>query len=238
MKTGYDVTVRLNPDAPANVPDTDEMRVIHKALRREFRLLPTLVAGTSPGDGVTAAAVARHAQLMLAMLHEHHESEDRYIWPLLHRRVPQRDAVVDTMERQHESLAELIVSIEPELTSWGAADEPAGARLSERLAKLAGLLDEHLDLEEDNVLPLVREHLTVPEWKAPQAAAMRNGPSDFRSLMILAGVVLEDATPAERRWFLHEMPAPARLIYQVVGTRIHAAHVRAVRAPLQAGGTV
>ncbi|GAA2899754.1 hypothetical protein Acy02nite_60990 [Actinoplanes cyaneus] len=229
------MAVPLNPAAPADIPDTDEMKVIHKALRREFRLLAPIVATVSPGDQAASETVVRHAKLMLAMLHEHHESEDEYIWPLLHQRLPDRDAIIDTMQQQHETLAELIDQITAGLTRWaGVADPQTGAGLAKHLEELAALLDEHLDLEESNVLPLVREHLSVPEWKAPQAAAMKNLPSDFKSLMILAGVVLEDATPAERHWFLHEMPAPARAIYKMIGTRMYAANVRAVRATLPA----
>lgn len=202
-------------------------------LRREFRLIPSIIASVGAGDRVTAAAVTGHAQLMLGMLHEHHESEDQYIWPLLHQRVPDRDALVDTMEGQHEALAELIAAIEPGLPRWAAtADTTLASMLSAHFRDLSGLLGDHLDQEEQTVLPLIREHLTVAEWKAPQAAAMKNGPTDFKSLMILAGVVLEDADPAERRWFLHEMPPPARVIWKLIGTRMYATRVRAVRALL------
>jgi len=230
------MTVRSDPNAPAGKPDTDEMKVIHKAMRREFALLGDVIAAVPAGDRATATTVAGHADLMMAMLHEHHDSEDQYIWPLLHQRDSLDDALIDTMEQQHEALADAIASIEPDLHTWSAAAQPAVRdRLSARFAALSEALTEHLDLEEDKVLPLVREHLTVAEWKAPQAAAMRNGPSGLRPLMLLAGAVLEDATPAERRWFLHEMPPPARLIWRVVGVRMYAAHVRAVRAPLTPG---
>jgi acyl-CoA thioester hydrolase len=98
---------------------------------------------------------------------------------------------------------------------------------------------EHLDLEEGEVLPLIQEHLTVAEWKLPQAAAMKNLPSDFRSLMLLAGVVLEDATQVEHDWFLLEMPPPARPIWRLIGRRmLRQAHPRGARAVCRRRGPV
>ncbi|MEV7098031.1 hemerythrin domain-containing protein [Amycolatopsis sp. NPDC051045] len=222
--------MRIDQHSPADKPDTEEMKVIHKALRRELDLLGPVIAAVPADDRAAASAVAKHADLMLAMLHEHHESEDRYLWPLLHERLTLDDSLIDTMEEQHEALAKIIASVEPDLPEWAAT---ATARLRDHLAarfrELATALREHLDLEEQRVLPLIREQLSVAEWKEPQKAAMRNLPGDFRSRMLLAGVVLEDATPVEHRWFLHEMPAPARLIWRVVGARLYTAHVRAVR---------
>ncbi|GAA2915646.1 hypothetical protein Acy02nite_92320 [Actinoplanes cyaneus] len=227
------MAVLLDPNAPADKPQTDEMKVIHKALRREFELLGRVVAAVPAGDLATAATVARHAGLMLGMLHEHHDSEDTYIWPLLHQRDSLDDALIDTVERQHEAIAAAIGRIEPDLRTWSSEAQPAVRdALSARFTALSEALVQHLDLEEERVLPLIHEHLTVAEWKAPQVAAMRNGPKDFTSLMLLAGVVLEGASPAERRWFMREMPPPARLIWRIVGVRMYAAHVRAVRAPL------
>lgn len=125
------------------------------------------------------------------------------------------------MEQQHEALAKIIASIEPDLPGWAAtATADLRDHLAARFRELAAALGEHLDLE---------EKLSVAEWKEPQKAAMRNLPGDFRSRMLVAGVVLENATPGERRWFLHEMPAPARLIWRVAGARLYSAHVRAVR---------
>ncbi|MET8146638.1 hypothetical protein ABZU32_40575 [Sphaerisporangium sp. NPDC005288] len=67
---------------------------------------------------------------------------------------------------------------------------------------------------------------------------MKNLPSDFRSLMLLAGVVLEDATQVEHDWFLLEMPLPARPIWRLIGRRMYVKHTRAVRAPLVGGGAL
>ncbi|MYR59712.1 hypothetical protein GTY54_26940 [Streptomyces sp. SID625] len=49
--------------------------------------------------------------------------------------------------------------------------------------------------------------------------ALKNGPKTLAGKLNLAGMVLEDATPRQRAWFLGEMPAPARVLWRLVGAR-------------------
>jgi hemerythrin-like domain-containing protein len=228
--------VLIDPSAPADKPETAQMKVIHKALRREFRLLPALVAGVAAGDTERASEIARHTSLVLAMLHEHHESEDELLWPLLHARVPLEESLIQTMETQHRVVADLVGAIQPDLPAWSrTADVAARDRLTDHLRQLQTALEEHLANEETAVLPLIHEHLTVPEWLAPQHAAMKKGPSGLTAKLILAGVVLEDTTPREQAWFLHAMPPPARVLWRLFGTRLYAARTSAVRGAADAG---
>jgi hypothetical protein len=203
--------VLINPDAPADRPETAQMVVIHRALRREFGMLPGLFA--APGD---KTLLTRHVRLLLGMLHEHHEAEDELLWPALHARAPLADDLITTMGRQHAAVAEAVGRVEREM------DEAS-------LKELHDVLVEHLDLEESTVLPLIHEHLTVDEWHAPQEHAMKHGPAGLTDKLLLAGLVLEDATPREQAWFLSEMPPPARLLWRLIGKRRYARRVRAIR---------
>ena len=92
-------------------------------------------------------------------------------------------------------------------------------RLAGGLRDLGAALTEHLDLEESAVLPLIHDHLTLSEWLAPQKHAMKNGPKSLSAKLTMAGLILQDATPPERAWFLHEMPPPARLLWRLIGAR-------------------
>ncbi|GAA2528837.1 hemerythrin domain-containing protein [Winogradskya humida] len=221
----------INPDAPADKPETEQMTVIHQALRREFALLPELVAAVPAADTDRARVLARHLTLVLGMLHEHHEAEDDLLWPLLHQRVPMEDDLITTMETQHRSIADVIGVIEDGLPRWtataGTAERDA---LAAALRRLDATLVEHLALEEKEVLPLIHENLTVAEWIAPQKHAMRHGPRDLSGKLLLAGIVLEGASPREQAWFRSEMPPPARVLWRLLGARRYAGHVRAVRA--------
>jgi hemerythrin-like domain-containing protein len=221
----------IDPYAPADKPETEQMKVIHHAMCREFALLPDLVERVPAGDTARAHRVGAHLTLMLGMLNEHHEAEDELIWPLLHQRVPLENELIDTMEAQHHAIHAAVISVTRHQQAWTRdADTVSRDLLSTRLRGLETILVEHLAREEDAVLPLVHEHLTVAEWLAPQKHAMRNGPRRVSDKLLLAGIVLDGATPAEQAWFTHEMPPPARLLWRLTGARQYAAHQRALRA--------
>jgi hemerythrin-like domain-containing protein len=221
----------INPDAPADKPETDQMKVVHRVMRRELPLLADLIAAVRPGDNGRSAVLAHHLKLVLDMIHEHHESEDELIWPLLHARVPLRDELIEVMESQHAAVAEALDGIRRELPAWSAgASAEIRDRLAGHLRALATILITHLDLEEREVLPLIHDYLTVAEWLAPQRHAMKHGPKALIDKLLLAGMVLEDTSSGERAWFLSEMPPPARAMWKLIGRRRYAGHVARVRA--------
>ena len=220
----------INADAPADKPETDQMKVIHRVMRRELPLLAGLVAAVPPGDNLRSAVLAHHLDLVIGMIHEHHESEDELIWPLLHARVPMRDDLIDVMQEQHAAVAQALDGIRRDLPGWSAgASAEVRDRLAGHLRALATILITHLDLEEREVLPLVHDHLSVAEWRAPQRHAMKHGPAALTDKVLLAGMVLEDTSPRERAWFLSEMPPPARLLWKLIGQRRYADHIGRVR---------
>lgn len=99
--------------------DTRDMIVVHTALRREFRLAPGLVRGTSAGDLCRVSIIAGHLDLMNGFLHLHHTGEDRLLWPRLLDRAPQEiAAVVMLMQTQHERIHDLITSAQGLLQHW------------------------------------------------------------------------------------------------------------------------
>ncbi|MFJ6074004.1 hemerythrin domain-containing protein [Streptomyces sp. NPDC093065] len=221
----------INPDAPADKPEIQQMKVIHRVMRREFAQLPDLVAAVGAGDTARARLLGEHLSLVLDMLHEHHEAEDELLWPVLVQRVPLKKDLIAVMETQHQAIGDAVDAVAARLPAWTAqAGATARDLLAGALRDLGPALTEHLDLEEEEVLPLIHDHLTVPEWLAPQKHAMKHGPRTLTGKLTLAGMVLEDATPRERAWFLGEMPAPARLLWRLRGARRYDEHVRLVRA--------
>ncbi|MGK5440495.1 hemerythrin domain-containing protein [Micromonospora sp. URMC 105] len=223
--------MQIDENAPRDKPEVAQMTVIHKALRREFRLLPAAVAAVGSGDRRAAQQVAAHADLQLLFLHAHHDSEDRLIWPILTRRSAATASMVELMHRQHETVDRLVTQLRAALPPWARTADPAERqRVVALLEELHPALEEHLDLEEAEVLPLIQEHLTVAEWNATVQDAATHLPKNPKAGLLLAGVVLEDATAAEQRWFLHELPPPARLMWGLLGHRLYRRHVRRTRA--------
>ncbi|MCE7003868.1 hemerythrin domain-containing protein [Kibdelosporangium philippinense] len=220
----------IDPTAPQDKPETQQMLVIHKVMRREFDVLPKLVAAVPPGDVRQAKRVAGHANLLLMFLHHHHDSEDRMLWPAMLARAPMDAATVEKAEKQHEVVAGLIETVQATVNRWQTgASESVRDHLVGELRQLYDALIEHLDDEEADILPLVHEHVTVAEWDATTRDAAEGMPKNPKIGLLMAGMVLEDATPAERVWFLGELPPPVRLVWRAVGERMYNRYVHSVR---------
>jgi hemerythrin-like domain-containing protein len=212
-------------------PDTHEMIVIHRAFRRETRLIGELIASIPNGDTTRAAVLAAHLDWYQAGLANHHQGEDELIWPLLRHRAIADSEIVSCMEHQHERVAQTLHQVDAALPVWRtsagttARDELVAALIAHR-----SVLIEHLDDEERHLLPLVTRYLTEHEWASLGEHFVATTPKT--KLIIFLGAVLEEASTAERRALLDAMPLVARLIWGTVGQRTYVRRMRQVRRPL------
>lgn len=206
--------------------DTRDMVMAHRAFRREFRLAPAAVRRTDTAQH--ARRVARHVASLVSALHHHHEAEDELLWPLLHARVPSElDALVDTMETQHEEVARLLHAVEQQLPAWSA--DPADAateHLAGTLEELSRVLDEHLDLEEARLLPLAAAHLSPAEWAQLEERGMGSLPK--AQAPVLVGMLLHEGDPEVLAGMIGRMPLLPRLLLPRVAPRAYARRARAI----------
>ncbi len=214
----------------ATKPDVQEMVIVHRMFRREYRLAPVLVRGVAPGDRSRAAVVAAHLRELTVLLHHHHQGEDDLVWPRLHARTPVSDDLVHRMEGQHEHVGGLLSQVEEVLLPAWAADPGLAQReaLAEVLDALAPALEAHLDEEEREVLPLIEQHLTTAEWDELGERAVAAIPKP--RLLVLMGYILEEASPSERQTMLGVLPPPVRLLYKTLGQRKHVKERDRIRA--------
>jgi hemerythrin-like domain-containing protein len=209
-------------------PWVQEMVIVHRVFRRESRYLHDLIGAVRPGDTARATLLAGLARDYVEGLHNHHTSEDELLWPKLLARVDLDAELVLRMEQQHQVVDRGLQDVERLLAAWERTPaEPERDALVGALARHRRDLLEHLDEEERSVLPLIEEHLTVPEWSALGEHAMAKTPKD--KLLFTLGALLEEATPAERARFLGHLPLPARVLYWTVGKRGYAKRMNAVR---------
>lgn len=212
-------------------PNTQDMYVVHRVFRRETALMPRLVRAVRPGDTARAAVVAAHFRDYALGLHHHHTAEDELVWPLLLARVDLEAELVLRMEEQHSRVAAGLAEIETLLTQWAATASPAtGEALATALERHRETLVEHLTDEEDLLLPLIERHLTVAEWERLGENFGAETPKD--KLLFFLGALLEEATPEEAADLMRKVPAPARLIWWLVGRRTYAKRTRRLRGPL------
>lgn len=208
--------------------DTRDMIVVHTAFRREFRLAPRLVRATRVGDLSRAAVVAAHLELMMGFLQLHHMEEDRLLWPkLLNRASDQLAAVVMLAQTQHEQIHDLIASAEALGLRWkrrAAAAERDG--LANVLDQLYVLLEEHLDAEEQHILPLAARWLSPPEWHRLGEEAMSELPR--KKLALIFGMLMYQGNPEVISTILAHAPLLPRLLMPVLGPRTYARYARRV----------
>jgi iron-sulfur cluster repair protein YtfE (RIC family) len=219
------VTATTTATAP---PDVNEMRVVHRAFRREFGLVPGLVRAVAEGDTRRAAVVAAHLRFALAGLHMHHTGEDEYLWPLLLERAAPRRELIETMQAQHERVDAYAAQTAALLDVWESnASSVGGEQLARLVESFTEALVEHLDLEEREILPLCAEHMTAEEWnRLGEHGREHMSP---RQLPLLFGAALEEADDRERAAMLAALPAPVRVLVRTLGAWQYRRYVRRVR---------
>ncbi|KQY23415.1 hypothetical protein ASD16_12840 [Cellulomonas sp. Root485] len=204
--------------------DTSDMLTIHALFRRAFTDAPVLVRGVADGDTARMLAVADHVREVAGALHHHHEGEDLLLWDTLEKRAPACALHVGLMRSQHAATAAQLERLDGLLDAW---EESAGG--TERDA-VASLLDDvrdtllaHLGQEETQILPTASTVMSQREWNLLHEHGMASVPKD--RLFLQLGWILE-VVPADQRagWLRTNLPAPARVLWRLVGRRQFAAH--------------
>lgn len=216
--------------------DTREMIAVHQVFRREFGLTPGLVRHTAAGDLARASTVANHLELMIGVLHLHHAEEDRHLWPKLHARAPHDHAdVVTLMQSHHEQIHYLTYATQALLPYWRSH---ARTEDRDKIAAVADQLNldlnEHLDAEEQYILPLVPRYITAAEWRQFGDDALAAMPT--RQLPLVFGMVEYEADPEVISSMLAAAPLLPRLLMPILGPRAYARYARRIYGTSKPGG--
>jgi hemerythrin HHE cation binding domain-containing protein len=202
-------------------PDVWGMAWVHQVYRREIGLLPALIRGVADGDTERAEIVGEHLDVINASLLDHHLNEDELIWPkLLERARPHADDVA-RMEAQHTRLHTVLDEIGPLLATWrGSAAAADRDRLADLVEQEAAASEEHFADEEQNVVPLIIEHVSQSEWDEFELAGRKSVAGDKELLFF--GLGLEDATPHELEKFVGGVPPEVMDMWETAGKSAYA----------------
>ena len=211
-----------------DVIDTRDMIVVHTASRREFRLAPGLVRGVPEGDVRRAAVVAEHLDLLTNLLHHHHETEDRLLWPVLLERVPAELApTVTLMEHQHERIHAGNAAVLEGLAPWRASASAAdGEQLAQALEEVVAALEEHLGAEEEQLLPIAARHMSDAEWQRIGEEGI--GGLRQSQLPLAFGMMQYEGDPEVIAEMLSHAPFLARLLMPFMAPRAFARYAKRV----------
>lgn len=154
---------------------------------------------------------------MTDLLHHHHTHEDENIWPLLLDRCTPAARLVGLMQGQHQQVATLIHEVDVALSIWrDAVTVESREPLADVLDRLIPALKERLSAEEDRVVPLMEQYITVAEWHATMGSELADDPTQ---LPLTIGLLMYEGDPDSIDQFIASMPADARPVIQAAGRK-------------------
>ena len=224
------MTTAQSLDAPGC--NTDDMLMIHTLMRTAFRDAERLVRAAAPADPERATVLADHVLEIADGLHRHHTGEDELLWDQLSAKSPGCALHVGLMKRQHAAIGDALDRAEQAAVAWKRQPvAPHHDGLTAALGQVNTVLREHLGDEERLILPTAGQVMSQREWNRlgehGRAAIPRN------RMFIQLGFILDSMPPdVARRFFAEALPAPARVLYRLIGRRQYLAHRRKVYGAL------
>jgi iron-sulfur cluster repair protein YtfE (RIC family) len=188
-------------------PDTGDMFAVHGVFRDSLGAAPTLVGGVAPGDAERVALIANYYENVLSFLEAHHDGEEHLVFPLLRERCDGADELLDHMSEQHHEALELLEQATIALAAWPGGGAAAQQATQQRLDELCSHLGEHLAEEEQKVLPLAGQHLSMEEWGALPGHGLAHFQGD--KIWLILGLIRERMTDDQRAAMMAHMPPPA-----------------------------
>jgi hypothetical protein len=206
--------------------DVSDMIMIHNLFRKVLGQAPGLINGVKPGDTARATIVADYLDELVFGLHNHHHGEDLLLWDDLAARAPACGIHVELMKKQHAAVAVVLDKLAALLPAWretAAADQTA--KISSTVAELSGTLFNHLDQEQEKILPVASTTFDQKDWDKIGAHARAQIPRNRQFIQL--GSILNSMSPSDSEaWSKKNLPGPIRLLYRLVGKKQYDAYQR------------
>jgi hemerythrin-like domain-containing protein len=195
--------------------DVRDMAIIHRTFRATYEESASLVRRAPTPSPERVTFLADHISFGVSMLHHHHESEDRLLFPKLIARAPEQATMTQEVADEHKLVGSAVDEVGRACSDWRAQpSEESGEALAASLDHLNGVLEQHLDDEETRVVPLAAVTLTQEEWHEIGEQARAGIPRDRMSVAF--GMVLEPLDDADRAYMKGYLPAPVRLLFPLL----------------------
>jgi hemerythrin-like domain-containing protein len=219
MSVPTTTTVTVTPRRAGDPqPDLGTYHLVHVAMRRSLHDLAALATDVRDGrkqlDRRRAGAVQRVIRLVTDEIHRHHDGEERLGWPII---AASAGSAVDLgpLTDDHSVLDPMLASLR-ELSGRlvaGSADRATVAALASELVALRDLLDEHIEEEERELFPIIREYVSVADYESWERQLRKALP--MRDVWFIVHWVAEAAGPEVTRQLLAEAELPFRVIHRV-----------------------
>jgi hemerythrin-like domain-containing protein len=213
------------PSALSQAADISDYLAIHDMIRRSTRAFATAASSAGELDRRRAIALDRYWRGYAGELHAHHTIEDEIFMPALIERVPSLAAHIARVDADHHQLDALI---EAGNAAFGALRSGStGEAIGEIMWALDRLMCEHLDFEDDDVVPLFGRHFDQDEYDEMHARALKVIGVGRQALFTIPFVAqwMDSSTWAH---MYDTAPVPLKVIYRTTRRR----HERLTRLAL------
>lgn len=156
----------LNDDGSASMATA--LMMSHHGFRRDIARFAIALGRLAEGDEARVPALQREWKSYHETLHHHHEAEDQGMFPSMRDQHPQLAAIFDRLSADHRRIDPLLAKGDAAFANLGTAPGVA----AEVVAELSRLLDEHLALEEANVVHFIREARQFPPPEGEEVIKM------------------------------------------------------------------
>lgn len=156
----------LNEDGTASMATM--LLMSHHAFRRDIARFIRAIEQVKAGDNSRNDALKEEWETSYRQaLHGHHTMEDSHIFPDIQSKHPELGPALVTLTAQHHKIDPLI-----EEGNIAFADLSHPEKAESVLAELKRLLDEHLEFEEANITPALRDSKEFPMSQDEETASM------------------------------------------------------------------
>lgn len=104
----------------------------------------------------------------------HHPKESELLFPRVRQVSKEGAQAVDELERQHESSLKMVRELQHLLLAWELLGETRRDAFTVSCERFIDFYLHHMQLEEEQVLPLALKHLAEADWQVLDAAFEAN----------------------------------------------------------------
>jgi hemerythrin-like domain-containing protein len=200
-----------------NAPDLTGYHVIHAGLRQAAHRLAAGAVALDPADAKRLKAFRKYWAGYTGEVLGHHTVEDDFFFPALAEKVPVARDYMARLASEHDQLDELMTATASAID--GVANRCSNAVVAASVLRdLAHHMDQHLDFEDADVLPLFERHFSVEEYDGLNQKAMKSL-GIGRQAAFTVPFVATSAGPEDRALLLADAPAALRVVYRLTRGR-------------------
>ncbi|MCU1361672.1 MAG: hemerythrin [Ilumatobacteraceae bacterium] len=204
-----------------NAPDISHFFAIHRKMRIDTRMYVRAIETATEADRHgRLRPLARWARGFQHELAEHHFVEDEYFFPDMRRRVPAVATVLDGLEADHQVVDGLLLRwpvVAAQLVDAAVPFERAQREALDVARCLRDLLERHLAVEDNDVLPLYWQHYSIDEYATVSEMAIKNGKKKGLTFFVPWNVACTEG--AARKQLLDAAPIALKLVWYMTRGR-------------------